>query len=431
MILRTRRDFLQTTLASSAAGSLLLAAGLPGASALAASPPASNRKFIFVFAYGGWDTTRVFAPEFTNNNVDLEPDSDKATAGNITYVDHASRPSVRTFMERNHERTVIFNGVMVRSIAHEICQMIAMTGFTSGLGPDWATHIAHARRDAFTLPHMVLGGLAFTGDLGVAVARTGGAGQLEALLSGEILDYSDVRVPGISSPMQSLVDRYVSRRSGAAAQAAAQRSAIEEALYADFEMSLERSTALKDLQYVMDFTGGNTMGSQGLVAVEALRLGISRCVTLAHPVVGGSWDTHADNDALQAPLWEDLFSGLGQILEALQQTPGEVEPTLADETTLVVMSELGRTPLLNDLQGKDHWPYTSAMIVGPGLVGDRVIGGFDEVFYGERVDAATGDVSDQGQVLSAEAVGATILALGDVDPYSILSGVDPIEGVIA
>jgi uncharacterized protein (DUF1501 family) len=92
---------------------------------------------------------------------------------------------------------------------------------------------------------------------------------------------------------------------------------------------------------------------------------------------------------------------------------------------------MGRTPLLNGVGGKDHWPYTSVMLLGAGLTGDRVIGGFDDNYYGQTVDPGSGDVADSGQVLSAESIGATLLALADVDPADYVMGVQPIDGVIA
>jgi uncharacterized protein (DUF1501 family) len=115
----------------------------------------------------------------------------------------------------------------------------------------------------------------------------------------------------------------------------------------------------------------------------------------------------------------------------LASTPGQTEATLADETLVVVLSEMGRTPALNAFAGKDHWPYTSLLVVGPGLTGGRVIGGWDDHWYGRPVDPTSGQVREDGQVLSAEAVGATLLALADVDPGPYVSGVSPITGVIA
>ncbi len=401
--------------------------GLPLRSARAAT--ASDTKFVFVFAPGGWDPTRVFAAEFDNAAVAMEPGAARGTAGNIAFVDHSDRPSVRAFLEAWHSSTVVLNGVMVRSIAHEICTMIAMTGTTSGLTPDWPAILAGHDRDRYTLPHLVLGGPSFPGDLGVAVARTGSNGQLEALLSGRSRTLVDIPTGGPNAPAESLLDRYLARR--ARARSASSRGAIDAALASQFAIAVEHAAELKDLQWTMDFTGGADLADQAQVAVDALALGVSRCVTLSSGGGAGGWDTHTDNDNLQSPLWETLFSGLGQLLAGLAAAPGETEATLADETVVVVLSEMGRTPALNAFNGKDHWPYTSAMLIGPRLLGDRVIGGFDSSYYGRLIDPVSAERDDDGQILSAESLGATLLALADIDPAAYVDGVDPIMGILA
>ncbi len=411
------------------ASALLTAMGLPGA-ALARSAP-SDRKFVFVFNPGGWDPTRVFAPEFDNASVAMERLAARATAGNIPYVAHPGRPSVSSFFETFHGSMVVFNGVMVRSIAHEICSMIMMTGSSSGLTADWPTIIADAARSDTTLPNLVLGGPSFPGDKGVAVARTGSNGQLEALLSGRAFDGSEMPVDGPSRPAESVVDRYLQRR--AAARVLAARSTREAELTADFQASMDKLTGLKDLRYSMDFTGGGTLADQAEVAAQALQLGVSRTVCLAYSGGGTfGWDSHADNDTTQSALFEELFSGLVALMGTLKATPGRVPgTTLADETTVVVMSEMGRTPQLNEVLGKDHWPYTSVMVLSPDLVGDRVVGGFDEAYFGQLVDPASGDVTAKGQVLSAESVGATLLSLAGIDPEEHIADVAPIAGVLS
>src|SRR5688572_17013974 len=85
-----------------------------------------GRKLVFVFNPGGWDPTRVFADGF-DLAVDMEPDAERATIGGIGFVDHAARPAVRAFFEAHHARSLVLNGILVRSIAHEICTMIALT----------------------------------------------------------------------------------------------------------------------------------------------------------------------------------------------------------------------------------------------------------------------------------------------------------------
>ena len=128
---------------------------------------ASDRKFIFVFAQGGWDPTRVFADQFSNAAVSTEWDAARATVGNIQYVTHPNRPSVDNFFENYHNKALICNGVQVRSIAHEICTRLAFTGGTSGERADWATILGAAQAANFAVPHMILGGPSFVGDMDI------------------------------------------------------------------------------------------------------------------------------------------------------------------------------------------------------------------------------------------------------------------------
>jgi uncharacterized protein (DUF1501 family) len=51
---------------------------------------------------------------------------------------------------------------------------------------------------------------------------------------------------------------------------------------------------------------------------------------------------------------------------------------LLDETLVVVMSEMGRTPRINGNAGRDHWTYCySVMFAGAGIRGGTVCGASD------------------------------------------------------
>lgn len=421
-----RRRFL----GGSAALAGSVGAGLWSPRTARASTDAANRRFLFVFNNGGWDPTRVFAPEFSNRNVAMEAAAERATAGSITYVDHPDRPSVRSFFETNHGDMLVLNGVQVRSIAHEICTMIALTGDTSGFKPDFATIIASHDTTNSTLPHLVLDGPSFPGDLGTAVARSGANGQLENLLSGEIRAWNDEPVSDLPATYEGIVDRYVSRR--ARAREAIARSTVDQKLSTDFLDAFDKAAGLEDYRYVMDFSSNASLPSQASVAVQALSSGLSRCVSLGFPGFSGGlgWDSHTQNDETQSGLFETLFAGLGQLVALLRSTPGTSTPTLFDETVVVVQSEMGRTPQLNNTLGKDHWPYTSLFMLGGGITTDRVVGGFDDAYVGDLVDLASGESTDSGRVLSAEAVGAALLSLADVDPAQYVSGADPLDGIL-
>jgi len=96
------------------------------------------------------------------------------------------------------------------------------------------------------------------------------------------------------------------------------------------------------------------------------------------------WDTH---NALYTRLKEGytgakipvgLIPSLDLALTALIQDLHDRR--LLDETLIVVMGEFGRTPKLNTLGGRDHWPRVfSALLAGGGISGGQVIGASDAV----------------------------------------------------
>jgi len=409
---------------SAAAGGVLWPRGA------AASVAPADRRLILIFASGGWDVTRVFAPEFDTTGAAMEDDASPWTIGDLRLVDHRERPSVRAFFERWHARCVALNGILVEGTAHEVCLRRAMTGTLAEAAPDWPAIVAAEGQAAYTLPQLVLGGPSLAGPLGRYVARAGQAGQLGGLLSGEILDESELSFPRLSSASVGVMDRYLERR--VAARAAGARSAQAAQLTGALEESLGRALELKDYRYVTDFVGGTGLEQQIELGVEALSLGLSRCVTMAHPsdAQGAAWDSHSDNDATQSLLFEELFAALIQLMEHLDATPGARAPTLAEETTIAVLSEMGRSPEENAGEGKDHWPFTSALLIGAGLDGGRTVGGYDERFQGERVDLATGEVDPGGASVTSATFGATLLALAGVDPAEHLGPVEPLEGIL-
>ena len=53
---------------------------------------------------------------------------------------------------------------------------------------------------------------------------------------------------------------------------------------------------------------------------------------------------------------------------------------LLEETLVIVMGEFGRTPKINTLGGRDHWPRVfSVMMCGGGIRGGTVVGASDSV----------------------------------------------------
>lgn len=85
------------------------------------------------------------------------------------------------------------------------------------------------------------------------------------------------------------------------------------------------------------------------------------------------WDTHARNFGVlrdyNLPYFDATYSALMDDLD---------QRGLLDETLVVVMSEMGRTPRVNGNAGRDHWTHCySVLLAGAGIRGGAVYGSSD------------------------------------------------------
>lgn len=403
--MRSRRDMLL------GAGALLAGAGVPR---VARAESLGERRFVFVVASGGWDPTRALQPAFDVPGASLEPGAERVRLGDLSFVDHPSRPAVRGFFARWAPQALVLNGLLVRSIAHDPCRRILLTGGPAGDTPDWPAILAAEARESYVLPHVVLGGPNYAGDRAAFVARTGAYGQLAELLGDDALAGLDLPVTPLPAPADDLVERFLARRGPA--YVAERVGTPGEGLARAWDQARGRARDLADLQATVDLGRAADVAGKIDVACELLSAGVARCVTMDTGAGSLYWDTHTENDARQGPLWEGLFANLAQLMEGLAQRPGVNAATLLEETTVVVLSEMGRSPVLNGSRGKDHWPTTSALLLGAGVSGGRVLGGVDTRFAGISVDPVTGAPDGAGVVPTASTLGASLLAMGDVDP---------------
>jgi hypothetical protein len=120
---------------------------------------------------------------------------------------------------------------------------------------------------------------------------------------------------------------------------------------------------------VRDRYGRHSFG-QGCLLARRLVEGGVRFVTVSH----GGWDTHSDNaKSAKDHLVPPLDQGMSALIEDLHQRG------LLKDTLVVWMGEFGRTPEINALAGRDHWPNTGcALFAGAGVPGGQVIGKTDD-----------------------------------------------------
>ena len=254
-----------------------------------------------------------------------------------------------------------------------------------------------------------MSGPSYPGPLGAAVTRL-------TPLMGNILVGAAPSGPGLDPVAEHHVHEYLVTVTDEAT-----------AEVGDYGSALAR---LGVLQARADEIHALSSGDPERTAVALLRDGLSRAVQL-EPVLPPltKLDSHVDNQGNQERCLEASFAGLLTLLDLLSDAPGETGGSLLDETLVLSMSEMGRAPVVNGSGGKDHWPYTSAMLVGGGLSGGRVLGGTDESQVGRLVDLSTGAPLDGGESLSSAAFLAGVLGLLGADLSPWVPGVTPLSAL--
>lgn len=130
-----------------------------------------------------------------------------------------------------------------------------------------------------------------------------------------------------------------------------------------------RAKVATQLAGEMDAAGRNALTARGFSA-EARRIGrlMASDYNLGFVDVGG-WDTHVNQGGAKG----DLANRLGSLAQGLAQLPDAMGTAWRD-TTVVVVSEFGRTFRQNGNRGTDHGHGTVYWVLGGAVRGGRVVG---------------------------------------------------------
>jgi hypothetical protein len=138
------------------------------------------------------------------------------------------------------------------------------------------------------------------------------------------------------------------------------------------------STATRDAfnlarepQKLRDSYGPTPFGQNCLLARRLIEAGVP-LVTL-YSVGNRDWDTHGNNfHDLKNTLLPPMDRGVSALLKDLEAR-GQL-----DETLVVWMGDMGRTPRVNKGAGRDHWSFCySLLMAGGGIRGGQVYGSSD------------------------------------------------------
>lgn len=130
---------------------------------------------------------------------------------------------------------------------------------------------------------------------------------------------------------------------------------------------------------IRDRYGRNAAGQRLLMARRLVESGV-RFVTVTY----GGWDMHNQISAGMRRDMPPLDQALATLIEDLESRG------LLSKTLVMVSSEFGRTPKINNEAGRDHWPKVfSVMLAGGGVKGGLVYGSSDATATEPDYDAVS------------------------------------------
>ncbi|HZO13258.1 MAG TPA: DUF1501 domain-containing protein [Polyangiaceae bacterium] len=416
---------------------MLTGAAAVGASILAprarAELSGDKKHLIVLFAYGGWDTTYALDPKPGLATVDA-PSGAVTMFGELPIYTNLTRPSVTSFFQKYGAITAVINGIQVRSLNHPDCSKRILTGTQSDASPDLGSIVAYELGRSLPAPYLVLGPSAYSGPLASIATRAGTVNQLRSLLDPAAafpkaapFDTPRYAADGAES---DLIRQYLLARTERE-RATRGQLGYNAARFEDFLSSLERRDVLKGFSdgFGDDFTFTLDLNMQIGLALDAIERGVCHSVHLEQAFA--TWDTHANN-APQDTMHEQLYAALTLLVDQLAARPGSQSGrTMLDDTVVAVFSEMGRTPKLNAAGGKDHWPVTSALVLGSGVRGGRVYGASDNQLQAMNVDLHSGAPDPNGEQLQYGNLAAGILTLAGVDPAPYLANLEVFDAIVA
>jgi hypothetical protein len=125
----------------------------------------------------------------------------------------------------------------------------------------------------------------------------------------------------------------------------------------------------RETDAVKDAYGRNNFGQSALLARKMIEAGVS-----AVEISLGGWDTHGQNfNALSTRQLPTLDKAMGTLVKELH------ERGRWQDTVLVWMGEFGRTPRINNNNGRDHWSRCWSIVIGGGAMrGGQAYGTTDQ-----------------------------------------------------
>lgn len=337
--------------------------------------------YVVFNASGGWDTTYLMDPKGVNEINRLYQEGDILTHGAHRFApirNHAQGGMCNEdFFAEFGGELLVFNGLDYSVNNHSPGARYMATGKLDSLAyPTFAALVAACRGSSCPLAFLTFGNYSATGNL-VAMSRVPYLPSLQRIANADAVEGNE-QAPYHDAFALDRIEQALREGHEASAQQPrlprAERG--QNMLYA----AQTNSKALQRVtQYIPKTIPNERLSQQAEIALASFKAGV--CVSANLDI--GQFDSHANNDQDQMKLIPEFLAGIAYFL----RRAGELQ--IRDQLVVVIQSEMGRTPTYNAGNGKDHWSIGSAMFIGRGIHGNRVVGRTDEKQFAVHLDPRT------------------------------------------
>jgi hypothetical protein len=390
------------------AGYLMASQLIPGGQALAAGQYPPARRLVWINMGGGWDILEITDPKpSSTSGIDMMYDWGAAQqlAGSTEKIGRWM-PNVAAM----GQDVLVVRGLNMGTTSHMAGAVYMDTGVLSNSGNVNAASIPSivASESTATIPIIQLnGGMDPKIDRGllspVSVVRAQNLDLYRSMYpeSTEAMDQKKLILNYLNSSIERAKAKtgdYDRLKAVASAQSKIQTQFTDN-VGSKLELTNEDRTPFG---VNAPRTMNNGMRDAFALSLKLLKNNLVTCLNLG---VGG-FDTHAGQERAMQPIVESFDYLLGRFVAELKAA------NQLDNTLIVLYSDFGRTPKVNNNNGRDHWPVGGALMVGGGILGGRVVGATDDNLRALSINRDSGAVETGGSfTLSPSNLGGAVLEL--------------------
>ena len=366
-------------------GLLAVAAAAPGFRLpLVHAADYRGKLFVFVQADGGWDPTSFCDPKA---NTPGEPVINRwalrdeiRQAGNLAYAPFAGN---QAFFEKYHRMMLVINGVDAQTNAHSVGVVHNWSGRNSEGYPTLGALCAAHYAPTLPVPYLSFGGFSNTSGL-TRFTRLDDPRLLRELAS-PIEDmgafFSDEDWEAMASHQAATVARL----------SATPGLLPGEEMHLGFYGSSFAAEGLKayadaippedQLEQPVETQGNHsTLRRQAQLTVLAFKTGVAVSADLWL----GGFDTHTNHDPPHEWLLRNLTGAVDYLWDYAEKHG------VANRMVVVIGSDFGRTNHYNSVNGKDHWPIGSYVVMEKNLRWTgRAVGQTDGLHFAYKINPTT------------------------------------------